>query len=209
MFDAHLFALQHGYSRSMPRSTSETYLEKWQPWYLRWIGTSEEPDNVYGRLAKDIARNLELPESGPELMQEVRRRRAALLDRQAALESEKHENETRIEQLHDGIQESLESAYPEVRYPYTRNFMRFLAINLETAQQLIMQHPDYEQLADLQNGQPEIDASVLGAERDTIELDKILRLRKLARLQEQFEAHASDSEQEALQKLMMCETSAF
>ena len=209
MFDAHLFALTQGYSRSMPRSTSETFLEKWQPWYLRWLGTSDEPDNFYGRMARRAAEKLQLPEQGSDLVAELRERRAVLQATQAQLETEKNRNILLINKIQDDIRRAIEYEYPEVRYPYTRNFVQFLSTNLDDAQLLIMRHPDYEQLATLQDRQSAIGSSVLGLERDTVELDKVLRLRKLSRLQQQFDTHANDAEHESMQRLLACETSTM
>jgi len=209
MFDAHLFALTRGYARSMPRSTSETFLERWQPWYLRWMGTGTEPDNLYGRLAQELARNLQLQETGPALLAELRRRRADLQIQKVALDDERIQNQHRIEQLQNEIQLALRTKWPAVRYPYTKNFLQFLTSSLHDAQAFIVQHSGYARLVELQDRQLAIDTSVLRLERDTTELDKISRLRKLARLREQFDDHANSDDRDAYQRLMACETSTL
>ena len=63
-FDSHLHTLLEGYNGDLPRSTSEDYLERALPWYQRWIGTSTLPDNVYGRLAREMAVQYGLPADG-------------------------------------------------------------------------------------------------------------------------------------------------
>jgi hypothetical protein len=209
MFDAHLFALVHGYSRSMPRSTSETYLEKWQPWFLRWQSLGDVPDNVYGKLSREMTRRLGLPERDRPLMAELHNRKADLRSKLISLEAEKLENEKTAAKLQVTIRQELEVNWPEIRHPYTKNYQQFLSSGLNAAQAHIMRHPDYEQLVAIQNRQLEIDELVLAVQRDTVEMDKVLRLRKLARLEEQFKIHANSEERESWQQIKSCETSTL
>lgn len=54
--EAHLYALQTAQSQDLSRSTSEVYLENWQPWYLRWQTTSDNPTSIYWKIAENVAK---------------------------------------------------------------------------------------------------------------------------------------------------------
>lgn len=67
----------------------------------------------------------------------VRQRRLALRNKLAELEREKSENMSLIEKKQQEIRLALRTKWPEIRYPYTQNFMQFLFNNLTEAQQLV------------------------------------------------------------------------
>ena len=205
LHEAHLFALAQGQNADLPRSTSEVFLERWQPWYLRWVDTGAVPDNVYGKIAREVARRNGLPESGQTLVHEMRGRRQALatamdnvLNEQAGLDKE-------IGALRSAIRKDVAAHWPEALSPYTLNFANFLRKDLAAAQDFIVAHPRYAELVTKQNRHAALDEEVLHVDRDITQLDKILRLRTLARLQSQFERHATAREREWYGRLMSCE----
>jgi len=205
LHEAHLFALAQGQNADLPRSTTEVFLERWQPWYLRWVDTGAEPDNVYGKIAREVARKNGLPEAGPALVHEMRGRRQALatamdslLDEQASLGQE-------LGALRSAIRKDVAARWPEALSPYTLNFANFLKKDLTAAQDFILAHPRYAELVAKQDRRAALDEEVLHVDRDITQLDKILRLRTLARLQSQFEQHATAREREWYGRLMSCE----
>jgi hypothetical protein len=85
------------------------------------------------------------------------------------------------------------------------NFVRFLKKDLNAAQDFILSHTRYPDLVAKQDRHFAVDEELLHVNRDIAQLDKILRLRELARLQSQFEQHATAQEREWYRRLMSCE----
>lgn len=206
LYEAHLFALSQAHNADLPRSTSEVFLERWQPWYLRWIDTGAEPDNVYGRMAREVAQKNGLPESGPSLIRELRARRQALAGKMAGLEKEQESLGQEVKALQKEIRKDIGLRWPEALSPYTLNFVQFLRRDLDAAQDFIVSHPRYPELVTKQDRRATLEfEEISNLDRDITQLDKILRLRKLARLQSQFERHANEQERAWYQRLQSCE----
>jgi hypothetical protein len=206
LHEAHLFALSQAHNADLPRSTSEVFLERWQPWYLRWIDTGAEPDNVYGRMAREVAKKNDLPESGPSLVREVRARRQALAEKMAELEKEQESLGKEVKTLQKEIRKDIGLRWPEALSPYTLNFVQFLRKDLDAAQDFILSHPRYPDLVAKQDRRTALEFDEMSnLDRDITQLDKILRLRNLARLQSQFERHATEQERGWYQRLQSCE----
>lgn len=204
--EAHLFALSQAHNADLPRSTSEVFLERWQPWYLRWTGTGEEPDNDYGNMAREVAKKNGLPEAGPALIRELKTRRLALGRKMLELEKEEANLGGEIKAVQQEIRKELGLRWPEALSPYTLNFFQFLKKDLDAAQDFILSHPRYPELVARQDRQARLhNEEMLNLDRDITQLDKILRLRKLARLQRQFERHATEQERTWYQRLQSCE----
>jgi hypothetical protein len=205
LHEAHLFALAQGQNADLPRSTSEVFLERWQPWYLRWVDTGAEPDNVYGKIAREVARKNGLPEAGLILVHEMRGRRQALAKAMDSLQDEQDSLDKEIDALRSTIKKDVAARWPEALAPYTLNFSNFLKKDLAAAQDFILVHPRYAELVTKQDRRAALDEEVLHVDRDITQLDKILRLRTLARLQSQFARHATAKEREWYGRLMSCE----
>lgn len=205
LYEAHLFALSQAHNADLPRSTSEVFLERWQPWYLRWTDTGAEPDNVYGKMAREVARKNGLPEAGSALIRDMKARRQTLAAAMASLEGEQAGLDQAIGALQKEITKDVIVRWPESGSPYTLNFVNFVKKDLGSAQDFILAHSRYADLAGKQDRRAVLDEEVLHLDRDITQLDKILRLRTLARLQSQFQRHASAKEHEWYQRLMSCE----
>jgi hypothetical protein len=206
LLEAHWFALSQAHNADLPRSTSEVFLERWQPWYLRWIDTGAEPDNVYGRMAREVAEKSGLPESGAALIGEMRTRRQALAEKMRELEKEGETLGEEIKKLQQEIRKDVGLRWPEALSPYTLNFVQFLKKDLEAAQDFILSHPRYPDLVARQDRRTALEISEMSnLDRDITQLDKILRLRQLARLQSQFERHANEQERGWYKRLRSCE----
>lgn len=206
LYEAHLFALSQAHNADLPRATSEVFLERWQPWYLSWVDTGAEPDNLYGRIAREVARKNGLPESGPALIKELKARRRALAQKMEELESEDDNLSQAVKDLQKEIRKALGMRWPEALSPYTQNFVQFLKKDLDAAQDFIFSHPRYPELVEKQNRRATLQFEELSKmDRDITQLDKVLRLRKLARLQDQFERFASEEERGWYKRLQACE----
>ncbi len=205
LYEAHLYALSQAHSTDMPRSTSEMFLERWQPWYLRWVDTGAEPDNVYGRLAREVAKNNGLPQSGHALIRAISVRRRELVRRKDRLKLEKRSLKRVIRLLQGKIQGRLAMHWPEALSPYTLNFVHFLNTDLDAAQNFILADRDYPDLVAMQNRRFDINNDLLDINRDITQLNKIERLRQLARLKYEFDRHASAQDRAWYHRLLSCE----
>ena len=57
--EAYLYADMEAYARGVPRSTSEYFLELWEPWYVKWTPFDlADADNEYRIVATSIAEKL-------------------------------------------------------------------------------------------------------------------------------------------------------
>lgn len=205
LYEAHLYVLAEAHNADLPRSTSEVFLERWQPWYLRWFDTGVEPDNIYAALAREVARKNSMPEAGLALARELRERKRDYLERIRVLNNDQEMLKREIETVQMDLRKELVQRWPGVKRPYTRNFAEFLRIDLAAAQDFLRAHPRYPELAAMQDRRMVIERELLHVDRDVTLRDKILRMRKLARLRAQFERHASDSDKAAYKRLVRCE----
>ncbi len=209
LFDAHLYALAYGYNGDLPRATSETFLERWQPWYLRWLDTRTVPDNLYGKLSRIVAGRLGLPDTEPDLVRELHARKRSLQQEMNRALEEHDANKQRIHELQYGMQRDVGERWPGALHPYTGNHQQFMDEHLGEAQAFILAHADYPELRARQDRQMELDRVMLKIERDMTQLDKVLRLRRLARLLDQFQRHAGEAEKAWFRQLEQCERSAL
>jgi len=186
-------------------STREVFLERWQPWFLRWINTGSEPDNVYSRLAREVAIKNGLPESAPALAGELRTRRGALAEKMLELGKDRRSLSREIHILQEEIQKEVGLRWPESLSPYTLNFVQFLKKDLDAAQDYILSHPRYAGLVVKQDRYAALMEEITGLDRDITQLDKVLRLRNLARWLSQLERHGTEEERGWYQRLQSCE----
>lgn len=203
--EAHHYVLNQAHNADLPRATSEVYLERWQPWYLRWIDTGGEPDNEFGTLARELAAATGLPPSGRALISELDARRRDHARQIAELDSEDEVLGPGIRELQHAMQQDLVMLWPALDQPYTHHYRELLADGTAAVQAAIVADPRYERLVAMQARRDSIETELLYLDRDSTRLDRIRRLRKLARLRAQFERHASAREREEFSRLSRCE----
>ncbi len=203
--EAHLYSIAAAVSTDSPRSTSEVFLEDWQPWYLRWITYGSEPDNLYQQLASQVAVANSLPPAGRALVDALEQARRQTYNERRALKLERKEIKNSVKPLQETLRTDLSARWPEALYPYTLNFNKFLQNQLGPAQAFIMRHAAYAPLVSQQERILQLDTSILAAERKLAQFDKIRRMRKLARILDQFGRVASEQERVSYQRLLSCE----
>lgn len=205
--EAHFYSMANAVSTDLPRSTSEVYLEEWQPWYLRWLSFGREPENIYSKLAQTVAVANALPATGQELIQAVSTAYKQHTKDITAFENEHIDLKKNIKPLQQKIRTDLAERWPAVLAPYTYNFYNFMQKELGPAQTFIMHHAGYKDLVKQQERVLELDTSILAAQRKLAQMDKVLRLRKLATLLDQFQRMAGTDDRAAYQRLVSCEES--
>jgi hypothetical protein len=206
LHEAHLHAVIEGDSADLPRASSETYLERWQPLWLRYLDTSSEPDNLYGRVAMALAERLRLPLRGQPLLDALETRQQEMTTRLQRLAEESQRLDGDIERLQATLRRALAQRWPAAAHPHTAAYARFLAHDVGTAQAfLVAQTATYPTLVARQERQAQIARDQQALDRQLTQFDKLLRMRQLARLQRQFERHASTAARQEFGRLTRCE----
>lgn len=205
LHEAHLHALIESDDGDLPRATSEVYLERWQPLWLRHADTLGEPDNVYGRLASTLAERLRLPAHGRALLNALQTRQAELQARVERQQQMVAGLDERIQHGQDSIRRALLERWPDATHPHTAAYARFLANDLASAQAFITAHQAWATLVSDQDRRARLIEDNAAAERAQARLAKVLRLRQLARLLDQFERHAAAQSRRDYQRLTRCE----
>ncbi len=204
--EAHLHALAVAESVDLPRATSEAFLEHWEPWYLRHLPLTGLPPNEYGVLAARVARALGLDPAAPDVAAQVRRR---LLDQRARLARARREREAleeRVDAAQAALRDRLEARWPQVFWPYTRAFRRLLAGGLGEVEGWIRAQPAYSGLVRAQDALAAAEDRILALERRGARLEKVLRLRRLARLRGLLARYGDRRDRAAYARLLACES---
>lgn len=205
--DAHLYTLKYSRSADIPRSTSEVFLEQWQPWYLRLVADAGRPENIYSDIADALASELDLSlqEAGAV---------TSVLDKVKGLRGDINQYWVRINDLRKKLDDRQERIagdvkrkWPQTLYPYTAKYAEFLRTGLPAALQYVLHHPLYDELVSHQDEEQRLLQEVLERERALTHYEKVLRMRKLARILEQFERYAGEEQKQAYKELLSCEKS--
>jgi hypothetical protein len=207
LHEAHLHAIIEGDGSDLPRSSTETYLERWQPVWLRYLDTVSEPDNEYGRVAQALAERLHLPLRGRALVDALETRQRELTSRLQRLADESQRVGADVDRLQTTLRRALTQRWPAAAHPHTAGYVRFLANDLGAAQRFLLgQTATYPRLVARQERQAQIVQDRLALDRSLTQLDKLMRMRQLARLRVQFDRYANDQARQELERLTRCES---
>ena len=204
-FDAHLYTLVEGYNGDLPRSTSEDYLERWQPWQVRWVGTGTLPDNVNGSLAREMARRSKLPEDGRALGSALQSAYEALTGENAEAGRERHALEAAMDSTRLAIRQRIEHRWPELAHPYTEAHRELLAGGTNEIEQAILGDAVFPELQQGETRLAALGLRLVDFDRRISQLDKLRRTRMLARALYQLERRARPSIREEYGRLRTCE----
>ncbi|MEX8493634.1 hypothetical protein, partial [Sphaerotilus sp.] len=206
LHEAHLYAVLEGDSAELPRASTETYLERWQPVWLRYLDTISEPDNEFGRVSRALAERLRLPLHGRALVDALETRQKDMTGRLKRLAEESQQVGAEIDRLQATLRRGLTQRWPAAAHPYTAAYARFLANDVGVAQSfLVAQSTTYPALVAKQDRLAQIALDRHALDRSLTQLDKLMRLRHLARLQAQFERYADAQARQEYARLEHCE----
>jgi hypothetical protein len=205
-FDAHLQTLAIGYNGDLPRSTSEEWLELWRPWASRWIGTGTMPDNLYGRLAREVARGAGLPEDGAELGAALTTSYDSLIAANEATLGERESLEQELDDLRGGLQERLERRWPELAHPYTASYRELVTRESAAIERIIRADSAYALLDRGQRRLEAIEVELVDLDRRISRLDRLRRTRMLARALDHLERTGEPGARSAYSRLRVCES---
>ena len=122
-----------------------------------------------------------------------------------AIDEQSRQLEGEISRLQGDLKRGLVQRWPEAAHAHTAAYVRFLATELGAAQAYVTARPDYAQLVERQDRHAALELERVAVDRDLTQLDKVLRLRQLSRLLDQFERFATPSARREYQRLIRCE----
>jgi hypothetical protein len=205
--EAHLYALRAGDSSDVPRSTSEDFLERWRPWWPEWravLGMTEAPDNLYTRLASEVAAAAGLPVESRALGKAIKSQRRVLRREGRRLERERRALERKIVALQETLREGLAVRWPKLG-EQGRGAARGPKAGAAEAEAWVRGRPEYPALVAGQDRYAAITQAQLDQERRLTRLDRIERLRRLGQWLARFEREASEGDRAAYERLVACE----
>ena len=210
LYEAHLYALRAGESADLPRSTSEAFLERWQPWYADWRGLfglrgDEPPNNVYTPLAQELGAKLDLPMDDRASRRALKQRRAELQSRARALQRRQRGHLNHLQRLQHEIQQAVAERHPELGRLSQSETPTDTDAETRDIIHAIGEHPRYAELIQAQDAHATGEDDLLTIERSLSRLDMFQRLKRLARWQGRFETEASAADRVTHGKLLACE----
>ena len=203
--EAHFYSLVNGESTDVPRTTSEVYLQHWQPWYLRLFHPKPAEDNVYWKLVKKLATRLNLPTDNTKMLLEAKTSIDTATAESNSLSKQQKANRKEIQSLQASIQNAVLARWPEARFPYTNNYRLFMMHGLPDAQKFITQLPGYTKLVNLQEQQLVLDGKIMAANRKRAQFEKLLRMNKIAVILDRFTHYSSEKDMDVYRQLVTCE----
>ncbi len=204
-FDAHLYTLLEGYNGDLPRSTSEDYLERWMPWYGRWLETGSVPGNIYGELAREMARRAGLPEDGRGLGVALTEGYNALLREQQGVTARRGELVRHADSMRLAMQRRLERRWPMLAAPYTAAYRDILNAEGDSIEHFARADSAFANLRANEDSISAVDVQLIDLDRRISRLDKLRRTRMLARALNLLDRTAARRHRDAYQQLRQCE----
>jgi hypothetical protein len=204
--EAHFYTLANAYSTDLSRSTSEEYLDRWQPWYTRWIsGNSTAQNSVFSKLAREsmVSNGMEQEFSGG-----VRRAvsyRRKLRDEYAMTVQENERLKERITSVRRAIRKDVLMRYPELQARATDAYVEMITGRLPEIRRAIINHSRYRELDGLYKETEESAARLLDSERRLAQVEKVFRLRQLATTEDYLARFGTLSDRAGYGRLVRCE----
>lgn len=200
--EAHLFTLANAHSSDLPRATSETYLVDWMPWYLRWDASLDGRPSVYWQLAERVAQRYGW-ETTPFSLEARRREFRSAQDEYRERE---RNGRDRVEELKTSLSADLVKRWPALARPYSPAYHRLLAERSSEIVRYVADDERYARLVSHQQQLGELSRRQTEVGRHLRQIDKIYRLRKLARLEQALARYGSRQERLEYEQLVECES---
>ncbi len=208
LLDAHRWAYINGDSTDIPFSSSEYFLELWQPWYARWqTVTTVSDDNPYIRSAQAIAEKTGIANTSINQMASLASEKIDSISEQVANISNKQQGiANREHALRKKLSTAFMQHFPEAALPHAGGWAQLLQEKANEMLQWITSHPDYPQLEKLQQDIATLDEELLETRRELTKFIRLQRMLKLATLREIFFRSASASARDSYEALLACES---
>lgn len=204
--EAHMYSVETAVSTDIAYASSEFYLERWEPWYLKWLPARRSlPNNEFAKVFRSLASKHNMPLEGNA----AKTIRNALTDAttnwdeltELAYEIQQQEQDLQYE-----IQTEAEIKWPALGRPYTDGFKTLISgDSLQEISAWMSRHSDYDKLVALQTRSASLSSDRLEAERYATQLQKMLHMRKLASMRQQLYQYGSIEEISGYERLLDCE----
>jgi hypothetical protein len=200
--EAHFHALVAAHSADLSRSTSEQFLESWSPWFLRWESLQDSPQSVYWSLADEIADRYGW-DAQPKSLERVRRQLAA---EAARYEHERGIVRRQVTALRETLAAELVARHRELGENLSAETFARLWPHIRAE---LAADSRYEELQSLQQTLRGLGSESLERTRTLTQIEKIVRLRQLARLERALETYGSAAERRQYTELLQCEAGSL
>ncbi len=204
--EAHLFTLKEAFSTDLSRSTSEDYLNRWQPWYLRWLPSDKNlPDNEYSRIFRYLAARYDV-ELNSTVLSDIRQKMATVKEQVEDVTQQRISLRTQALIIQRQLQNVLINQEPSLLGPYTGAYQAMASSgDLQRVSEELTSNAEYQNLKALQDEDHALDERFLQLEREATQYQKLLRMRQLSVLKQQIVDYGSEQENKDYQSLVSCE----
>lgn len=205
--EAHLYSLLNANSTDISLASSEDFLERWEPWYLKWTPNVRDlPENEYAKLFRELALNLNVPLE-QNSVRTIRHELDKLADIRATVSDKIAAIHAATKRLRHQIAEPVIAQWPAILGPYTQGFQALSRDGgLSTISDAISADPAYNSLVETQASLAELQIERLTLKRQTANLQKLLHLRRLAALRQQLTDFGSQTDIDTYNKFVQCES---
>ena len=205
--DAHNWAYVHGRSTDIPFTTSEFFLELWQPWYVRWQSIkTPSASNPYFQTALELAKVLKLKSrSLPKLASIAIKRQQDLRQLLERSHQKLRELGDQEEKLRNRMLQAFLQYWPSAGQPYSAAYYELISTQADDMLYWITTQPQYPLLEMLQNDMDQVKQDSLEIRREAAGYARLHRMLKLATIREFFDRQASSKARKTYQALRHCE----
>lgn len=188
--EAHADTYVHADSTDVPRSTSDDYLERWEPVRVRGQSAVRFGDeNPYLPLIRGLARELGLDETGvhrpASLAGAALARRLQLAAELQELEATRTLREADERSLREQLLSSFQSRWPEIDVT-SLTLERQPSPGSDSARGWLIAEQDFRALERVQLGLRDLDRQILDTQRRAARYERLQRAQRLAVLHEHF-----------------------
>ena len=185
--EAHFYSLLNANSTDISRATSEDFLERWEPWYLKWTpGVKDLPSNEYAKLFRELASNLKVSLDQGSIGV-IRDELETLTQRRDETRQNINKVWQEVQELRDKIAAPIIAQWPAVLGPYTAGYQTLVSDGtLPSISEVIEADTNYSSLVASQNLIADLQAGQLELARQSTNLQKLLHLRHMATLKQQL-----------------------
>ena len=209
LWEAHQYSITNAFSVDHSLSTSEAYLEDWQPWHLRWLPYTPNTRSTYEDIVQRVAARFNIQSNNVNILREAANRISTITSR---IEKKRYSLDIldkSIKMLQNNIKQKLLMIWPQLRHPYTREYIKTTSSNIKKIQQKISSHSDYLELIDKQKKYHSLAMQTLNLKRELAQMRKIFRMRRMNKLLEKFNRYASEEKKSEYKQLQNCEHSTL
>ena len=208
--EAHLYTLLNAKSTDISRSTSEDFLERWEPWYLKWTpGIKDLPSNEYAKIFRELAvlNDISLDQNS---VSSIRNKLNQLKNDRDDLTNLYKARLVKISKTKETIAQPIVEKWPSILGPYTVGFQKLIADGaLEEINTEIQSNAAYADLVNDQDTLGDIVNDRLELDRSATQLQKMLHLRRLATLKQQLVEFGSNADNNTYNQFVQCEEAPF